>query len=137
MLRLSGSAYAAMLGHAYDGLPDEACGLLVGRPRTGQVVRFEATENDARSSKLYTIPPMAHLKIERAAEADGLEVIGVMHSHTHTDPYPSPTDVAQAEFTDPAWHFVIVSLRDEAPMLRSYLLADATIVEEQVSVERG
>ena len=137
MLRLSGSAYAAMLGHAYDGLPDEACGLLVGRPRTGQVVRFEATENDARSSKLYTIPPMAHLKIERAAEADGLEVIGVMHSHTHTDPYPSPTDVAQAEFTDPAWHFVIVSLRDEAPMLRSYLLAGATIVEEPVAVERG
>ena len=137
MLRLSGSAYAAMLGHAYDGLPDEACGLLVGRPRTSQVVRFEATENDARSSKLYTIPPMAHLKIERAAEADGLEVIGVMHSHTHTAPYPSPTDVAQAEFTDPAWHFVIVSLRDEAPMLRSYLLADATIVEEQVAVERG
>ena len=137
MLRLAGSAYVAMLAHAYDGLPDEACGLLVGRPRTGQVVRFEPTENDARSSKLYTIPPMAHLKIERAAEAEGLEVIGVMHSHTHTDPYPSPTDVAQAEFTDPAWHFVIVSLRDEAPMLRSYLLADATIVEEPVAVERG
>jgi proteasome lid subunit RPN8/RPN11 len=137
VLRLAGSAYAAMLGHAYDGLPDEACGLLVGRPATGYVVRFEPTENDARSSKLYTIPPMAHLKIERAAEADGLEVIGVMHSHTHTDPYPSPTDVAQAEFTDPAWHFVIVSLRDEAPMLRSYLLADASIVEERVAVERG
>ena len=137
MLRLAGSAYVAMLGHAYDGLPDEACGLLVGRAATGHVVRFEPTENDARSSKLYTIPPMAHLKIERAAEADGLEVIGVMHSHTHTDPYPSPTDVAQAEHTDPAWHFVIVSLRDDAPMLRSYLLADATIVEEQVAVERG
>jgi proteasome lid subunit RPN8/RPN11 len=137
LLRLAGSAYAAMLGHAYDGLPDEACGLLVGRPATGHVVRFEPTANDARSSKLYTIPPMAHLKIERAAEADGLEVIGVMHSHTHTDPYPSPTDVAQAEFTDPAWHFVIVSLRDDAPMLRSYLLADATIAEERVAVERG
>ena len=136
VLRLAGSAYAAMLGHAYDGLPDEACGLLVGRATTGQVVRFEPTENDARSSKLYTIPPVAHLKIERAAEADGLEVIGVMHSHTHTDPYPSPTDVAQAEFADPAWHFVIVSLRDDAPMLRSYLLADATIVEEQVAVDR-
>ena len=137
MLRLSGSAYAAMLGHAYDGLPDEACGLLVGRPATGHVVRFEPTANDAASSKVYTIPPMAHLKIERAAEADGLEVIGVVHSHTHTDAYPSPTDVAQAEFTDPAWHFVIISLRDDAPMLRSYLLADATIVEERVAVERG
>jgi [CysO sulfur-carrier protein]-S-L-cysteine hydrolase len=137
VLRLAGSAYAAIVGHAYDGLPDEACGLLVGRPATGHAVRFEPTANDAASSKLYTIPPMAHLKIERAAEAEGLEVIGVVHSHTHTDAYPSPTDVAQAEFTDPAWHFVIVSLRDEAPVVRSYLLADATILEEPIVVERG
>ena len=134
MLRLSGSAYLGMIGHAYDGLPDEACGLLVGRPPASQAVRFEPTANDAASSKLYTIPPLAHLKIERAAEADGFEVIGVMHSHTHTDAYPSPTDVAQAP--DPAWHYVIVSLRDEAPVLRSYRIVDGTIAEEQVVVER-
>ena len=133
MLRLSGSAYAGMVGHAYDGLPDEACGLLVGRPAAGQVVRFEATENDARSSKLYTIPPAAYLRIDRAAEADGFEVIGVMHSHTHTDAYPSPTDVAQA--VDPGWHYVIVSLRDEAPVLRSFRIVDEVISEEQVVVE--
>lgn len=122
-----------MIGHAYDGLPDEACGLLVGRPTGNHVVRFEPTENDARSSKLYTIPPIAHLKIERAAEAEGFEVLGVMHSHTHTDAYPSPTDVAQAP--DPAWHYVIVSLRDDAPVLRSYRIVDETIAEEPVVVD--
>ena len=36
-----------------------------------------------------------------------------MHSHTHTEAYPSPTDVAQAP--DPGWHYVIVSLKREAP----------------------
>lgn len=122
-----------MVGHAYDGLPDEACGLLVGRPALSQVVRFEPTDNDARSSKLYTIPPLAHLKIERAAEDDGLEVIGVVHSHTHTDAYPSPTDVAQAP--DPSWHYVIVSLRDEAPVLRSFRIVDGEIAEEPVAVD--
>src|SRR6478752_2448477 len=30
MLAMTEDAYAAMIGHAYDGLPDEACGLLVG-----------------------------------------------------------------------------------------------------------
>jgi len=133
VLRLSESAYAAMVGHAYDGLPDEACGLLVGRPAAAQVVRFEPTDNDAKSSKVYTIPPLAHLTIERAAEADGFEVIGVMHSHTHTDAYPSPTDVAQAP--DPNWHYVIVSLRDEAPTLRSYRIVDGEVAEEQVAVD--
>jgi proteasome lid subunit RPN8/RPN11 len=133
VLRLTGLAYASMIGHAYDGLPDEACGLLVGDPRVAQVVRFAATGNDARSSKLYTIPPRDHLRIERDAEAAGLEVIGVMHSHTHTDAYPSPTDVAQAP--DPAWHYVIVSLRDTAPVLRSYRIVDDAIAEEQVVVD--
>ena len=133
MLRLSSAAWAGMVGHAYDGLPDEACGLLVGNPTTGQVVRFAATANDAHSSRVYTIPPLDHLRIEREAEADGLEVIGVMHSHTHTDAYPSPTDVAQAP--DPAWHYVIVSLRDTAPVLRTYRIADETITEEQVAVD--
>jgi hypothetical protein len=32
----------------------------------------------------------------RAAEARSEEIVGVWHSHTHTDAYPSPTDVAQA-----------------------------------------
>ena len=36
MLRMSEDAYAAMIGHAYDGLPDEACGLLVGPLTSGR-----------------------------------------------------------------------------------------------------
>ena len=122
-----------MIGHAYDGLPDEACGLLVGDPATARVRRFEPTGNEARSSKLYTIPAKDFLRIDRAAGAEGLEVIGVVHSHTHTEAYPSPTDVAQAP--DPSWHYVIVSLRDEAPMLRSYRIVDEQISEEQVVVD--
>ena len=135
MLRLPAAAWMGMLGHAWDGLPDEACGLLVGsiRGETAWVHRFEPTENEARSARVYTIPPLAHLRIERAAEAEGLEVIGVVHSHTHTDAYPSPTDVAQAP--DPGWHYVIVSLRDEAPVTRSFRITDGTIAEEQVVVD--
>jgi proteasome lid subunit RPN8/RPN11 len=135
VLRLTGPAWKAMVGHAFDGLPEEACGLLVGTIRgdTAWVRRFEPTENDARSAKVYTVPPLAHLRIERAAEAAGLAVIGVVHSHTHTEAYPSPTDVAQAP--DPDWHYVIVSLRDEAPVTRSYRIVDGTITEEQVAVD--
>jgi len=66
------------------------------------------------------------------AESRGIEIIGVFHSHTHTDAYPSPTDVAQA--TDPGWHYVLVSLRDTHPVVRSYLIRDGQITEEPVEV---
>jgi proteasome lid subunit RPN8/RPN11 len=58
--------------------------------------------------------------------------MGVFHSHTHTDAYPSPTDVAQA--LDPGWHYVLVSLRDTYPVVRSYLIVDGVITEEPVEV---
>ena len=140
VLHLNALAYSQMIALAYDGLPLEACGLLGGRPggvavaseQAAIVSTFYPSANLANSSKLYTVDPNAHLRAERDAEARGREIIGVMHSHTHTDAYPSPTDVAQAP--DPTWHYVIVSLRDTAPVLRSYRIVAGVIHEERVSV---
>ena len=122
-----------MIGHAYDGLPDEACGLLGGHPVMAKVDIFYATTNTAASSRVYTVDAKEALRADRDAEDRGLEIIGVMHSHTHTEAYPSPTDVAQAP--DPSWHYVIVSLKYEAPVLRSYRIVDGEISEEPVVVE--
>ncbi len=121
-----------MIGHAYDGLPDEACGLLGGDPESGKVRVFYPCRNAAASSRVYTVDPHDHLVADRDAERQGIELIGVMHSHTHTEAYPSPTDVNQAP--DPTWHYVIVSLRAEAPVLRSYRIVDGTVVEEPVGL---
>jgi [CysO sulfur-carrier protein]-S-L-cysteine hydrolase len=131
MLQLTRRTWMEMVGHAYDGLPDEACGLLAGPLGTGRCTAFYPTRNAAASARVYTVDPMDHLRADRDAEARGLEIIGVMHSHTHTDAYPSPTDVEQAP--DPAWHYVIVSLRQEAPVLRSFRIVDGRISEEAVS----
>jgi proteasome lid subunit RPN8/RPN11 len=135
VLQLTERTWSEMVGHAYDGLPDEACGLLAGVPGTDRCTAFYPCRNAAESSKLYTVDPKDHLRADRDAEAKGLEIIGVMHSHTHTEAYPSPTDVAQAP--DPAWHYVIVSLRSEAPTLRSYRIVAEAIAEEQVGLAGG
>jgi proteasome lid subunit RPN8/RPN11 len=134
MLRLGESDYLAMVGHCYDGLPLEACGLLAGDPVTGKVERCYPTGNEAASAKLYTIPGKEYLRADRDAEDHGWQIIGVFHSHTHTEAYPSPTDVAQAP--DPTWHYVLVSLKDEAPVVRSYRIVDGKIDEEPVVLER-
>jgi len=138
MLRLDHQAHLALVGHAYDGLPNEACGLLGGRPGVGsvpdgQAERFYACRTAALSSRVYTVDPRDHLRADRDAEDRGLEIIGVVHSHTHTEAYPSPTDVAQAP--DPAWHYVIVSLKREAPVVRSYRIVDGAITEEPITLE--
>lgn len=140
-LRLSRDQYERIVGHCYDGLPDEACGLLVGpvvdpltaREASGTVSEVFPAVNADRSARTYTVDGKDYLRASRAADDLGHEIIGIWHSHTHTDPYPSPTDVRQA--VDPMWVYVIVSLRDEAPMLRAFRIRDERIAECAVVVD--
>jgi proteasome lid subunit RPN8/RPN11 len=133
MLRMPASVLAEMVGHCLGGLPDEACGLLGGDAESASVHTCYPTRNVAASAKLYTVDPAQHLRADRDAESRGQQILGVFHSHTHTDAYPSSTDVAQAP--DPAWHYVLVSLRDTHPVVRSYRIAGGRIEEEPVVVD--
>ena len=133
MLRLTPRVHAEMVGHAYDTLPEEACGLLAGYPEGDKAVVCYRTTNIAHSARVYTVDPKDYLRADRDAEDHGMTIIGVYHSHTHTPAYPSPTDVAQAP--DPGWHYVVVSLADEAPVVRSYRIVEGKIAEEPVVLE--
>ncbi len=141
MLRLGPDVLEKMIAHVLDGLPLEACGLLATAAGAGAasasgdplVVAVYPCRNVAESAKLYEVHPLDHLRADRDAEERGWEIAGVYHSHTHTDAYPSPTDVAQAP--DPGWHYVIVSLREAEPMVRSYRIVDGAVTEEPVVAE--
>lgn len=140
MLRISPQVHAQIVGHCLAGLPDEACGLLAAAPVRLQgsepadhtVERCYPTRNAAASAKLYVVDPRDQLRADRDAEAAGLEIVGVFHSHTHTDAYPSATDIAQAP--DPAWHYVIVSLRHAQPSVRSYRITEGGVAEEPLLI---
>jgi len=118
----------AIIASCVRALPNEGCGVLIGRDDT--VTEVVASNNVADSAKIYEVDSRVLLRAYRRAEADGSDVIGVFHSHTHSDAFPSPTDVRQAP--DPTWHYVIVSLRLAPTVLRSYLVRDEVITEEDV-----
>lgn len=133
MLRVGRTPWLTMVAHALDDLPNEACGLLAGPPGAGVVEIAYVCRNAAASARLYTVEPADHLRADRDAESRGLEIIGVYHSHTHTEAYPSPTDVAQAP--DPAWHYLLVSLKDPEPVVRSFRILEGVIQEEPVVLD--
>ncbi len=131
-LTVTRSQLAELVAHCIKAVPEEGCGLLVGDPDTAEVVSVHPTKNAAGSAEVYTVDPREHLRIDREAEDAGLAIIGVFHSHTHTDPWPSPTDVRQSP--DPAWHYVIVSLRHETPSTRAFRISNGNISEEHMVV---
>lgn len=133
MLVLPQAIVDDIVDFAVQSYPYEACGLLAGAPGSGVVEKFYRCRNAAGSARVYTVDPLDHLRAEREAESAGHEIIGVVHSHTHTPAYPSPTDVRQAP--DRTWHYAIVSLQhDDAPDLRSFRIDGDTVTEEPITV---
>jgi proteasome lid subunit RPN8/RPN11 len=131
VLTLSSTHHDAIVATCIRALPNEGCGLLLGTS-DGVVVDVLASINVADSAKVYEIDPGVLLRAYRRVDEEGLEVLGVFHSHTHSGAYPSPTDIQRAP--DPSWHYVIVSLLDSPFELCSFRVLDGNVTPEAVEV---
>lgn len=80
--------------------PEEACGLLAGRVDRGaaQVEVVLPMRNALHSPSRYRLDPVEQLQAFERIEAQGLDLIGVYHSHPDGPAGPSPTDVAEAYY---------------------------------------
>jgi len=130
VLTLSSEHRDAMVATCIRALPNEGCGLLLGTS-DGTVTDVMVSPNVADSAKIYEIDSRVLLRAQRRSDEENLSILGVFHSHTHSDAYPSATDVAQAP--DPEWHYVLISLRDVPSEVRSFRIVDGEINEEEVS----
>lgn len=123
--------------HAASAYPREACGLLVGTDgdarRVARVHRAENLSASARSDR-FEIDPRFYLKTDRAANAEGMRVVGFYHSHPDHPARPSPTDADHAQHW-PEFSFVILSVENgQVRDCRSWLFPEAGLafVEEPI-----
>ena len=138
-LTLTDEVRQAMVDHALAGLPNEACGLFSGTAGGTTVDAFHPMANAAASREIYLLDPKEHKDVERAVDEADRAVLGVMHSHTYTEAYPSPTDVDDASPSHPLgiWFFVIVTLKDPDAAVRAYRMLDGEITEVRVATRPG
>ena len=105
-IRLPARVRAEMLAHAREDAPRECCGLLAGAGTTiDESIRSANLDPDPNR---YRIDPEVHIAANRRLRGSGRGVIGVYHSHPHSPAIPSPSDQAEAYYSDFIW--VIVSL---------------------------
>lgn len=128
-LAIGADHLAAIRAHASSGYPHEVCGFLLGQRNAARAI-FEVratrpgtnrrVESEAR--RRYLIDPREFRAVEVEAEADGLELVGVYHSHPDAPSRPSEFD------RDHAWPhtaYVIVSVgRDGLGDVSAWRLAD-------------
>jgi proteasome lid subunit RPN8/RPN11 len=122
-----------MLAHLRASLPHEGCGLLAGR--AGRVTHV-LTANNVSSRPLveYEMDPYQQLRHFEWLDDQGLDLVGIFHSHPVGPAYPSPTDLARAFYPDSV--YVIISLLEvDAPQVRGFLIDDHTVHEVEIVVE--
>ena len=136
-LGVTRAVHDAIVAHAIDCAPLEACGLLGAAGDL--VVAFEPVENAAHSPTRFELDGGGMLAAERTIEDRGAEVMGVMHSHPTSPAWPSDTDVRDAAVYDPAGVFVhvIVSLADSTPDVRAFRLVGERRVPCALFVQGG
>ncbi len=140
VLRIKQSLIDAMVAHARQDHPDEACGVIAGPVGSDSPQRFIPMLNAARSQTFYEFESSDLLRLYREMDSRNEDPVVIYHSHTATEAYPSRTDVSYA--SEPFAHYVLVSTREtgnaEGPYeLRSFRIVDAVITEEEIEILEG
>jgi proteasome lid subunit RPN8/RPN11 len=130
MIKIPNPIYNAMVEHARKESPLECCGILGGK--NGTVEKVFELRNEEQSPVRYSMSPQDQLRIFDEMDKESLDMVAVYHSHTHTIPYPSETDVKLAFY--PEVVSVIISLKEETPVMKAFRIKENAISTEEIEV---
>ena len=125
MVQVSLEAREVILAHCFEEYPLEACGMLIGSDN--RVLGCYPTHNLAGSARVFIADPQDVAAAHQRAESEGHRLIGVYHSHTNSEAFPSRTDVRQAP--DSSWIYVIVSLARPLLEMRAFTISSGLVNE--------
>ena len=133
-MRITRELADEIVAHAREEAPNECCGLVGGT--NGAATRVYRAANAEASPFRYVVDPQDQLRIMGEIDDAGEELVGIYHSHTRSEAYPSQTDVNLAEgWPDPL--YLICSIAQAEPELRAFAIRDERIEEVELVVEEA
>lgn len=117
--------------HALREFPNECCGVIAAE--AGQPVKVYPMTNVEASPVSYRLDGREQLKVFEELDERGWDLWAIYHSHTHSEAYPSETDVRLAFY--PEARYLLLSLLDrEEPVVRAFSIEDGVVTEEEMVV---
>jgi len=131
MIRIPKPIYEEMVEHARKEKPLECCGILAGKGE--KVHKAFVLKNAERSPVRYSMAPQEQLRAFEEMEKESMEMVAIYHSHPHTIPFPSETDVKMAFYSEVA--SVIISLKEnDSPVVKAFLIRKEAIYPQEIEV---
>ena len=128
-LTLSNEQVQAMLDYVEYHVPLEACGLLAGRDAKVEKIFF--VQNQAQSPVRYVMDPIEQLNAFEWIESNGLNLLGIFHSHPTGPETVSPTDIAQAAY---AVTYIILSRANSSWRTRGFWIENGNFREVTLQI---
>ena len=125
--------YAQILDQARTEAPIESCGMLAGSE--GKVSKLYPMTNADAAHDHFTLTPEEQFSVVKDIRAEGLTMLAIYHSHPLTPARLSQEDIRMALTPDVA--YVIVSLANEPPVVKGFIIDNDTVAEVPVIVEEG
>lgn len=128
-LRVQAAILDEIIRECRQASPREACGILAGKE--GEVQRVYGIENVSEEpEKRYVMDAKLQFAVFREMRSDGLELVGIFHSHPATPAYPSKTDTELAFYPEAA--YLIVSLVGKQPDVRAFAIEQDSFSEMEL-----
>ncbi len=117
--------------HCDREYPNEACGILAGH--NGAVEKIYSMKNAEASPSFYVMEPQEQFRVMKEMRQAGLDLIGIYHSHTGSQAYPSSTDVSLAYYPE-AVYLIVTLLDRQKPASRGFSIIENRITEVPVRI---
>jgi proteasome lid subunit RPN8/RPN11 len=113
MIRIEENAWKVMVDHARATFPNECCGAMLGKigddgKHVTAAVPLENAFTGVQKER-YQLRPEDLLQADREARRQGLDLVGIFHSHPDCDAYFSETDLKNS---CPWYSFVVLSIKN-------------------------
>ena len=112
MIRVASEPWQEMVAHARSTYPNECCGAMLGRVDgdAKEVLAAMKLENSSAGSQAarYELRPADLLAADKEARRQGMDLVGIYHSHPDCDAYFSKTDL---ENSCPWYSFIVLSIQ--------------------------
>jgi len=104
-IAISTSQKQILSSHAKKQKPNESCAYLLGHVKNNKVVVEDIvlTDNIEKSPVCFTASPEQNFQIHTNARKNNMEVVGIFHSHTNSEAYPSTIDQKYMEVSTYVW----------------------------------
>ena len=131
MSQLDGVFTKEIVEHGLRDFPNESCGVIAAAD--GVPVKVFPMRNADASPATYRLDGKEQLRVFEEIDDQGWELWAIYHSHTHSEAYPSETDIRLAFY--PETRYIVVSLADrDEPVIRSFHIVDGEVTEEELVI---